>query len=38
MFCIEVSFENYISTKAESSTVKEAEKLAATKFIESNKI
>ena len=38
VFCIEVSFENYISTKAESSTVKEAEKLAATKFIESNKI
>ena len=38
VFCIEVSFENYISAKAEASTVKEAEKLAATKFIESNKI
>ena len=38
VFCIEVSFEDYISAKAESSTVKEAEKLAATKFIESNKI
>lgn len=37
-FCIKVSFENYISTKAEASTVKEAEKLAATRFIESNKI
>ena len=37
-FCIEVSFKDYISTKAEASTVKEAEKLAATKFIESNKI
>ena len=38
VFCIEVSFENYISAKAEASTVKEAEKLAATNFIESNKI
>ena len=38
VFCIEVSFENYISAKAEASTVKEAEKLAATKFLESNEI
>ena len=38
VFCIEVSFENYISAKAEANTIKEAEKLAATKFVESNNI